>query len=734
VVKSEVRLIAGARGTPIRAHFLVVVLSAWALPLFAQVPVPAGGSGKSTTDDSQLQDITVTAYRITRGSVGSLVDSRIEDVPRNLQVITEEVLADEMVDSTLDILKNFAGVQRGSDSPGGEHPRVRGQYAYQFLEGTYSGNVIWDAGEFLGSAELLTGPNSIQFGFLTQGGGSLNYRLKRPVADSYVETSVRATSWGDYKYLIDANLPIGEIRGDGIRVIGLYDDVNGYQRGFERGTRDGASVALTYSGFAGIKAELDAQKLNRNSPAFSQLAFSTNPTGPIPELDPRNSTEQPWSNIDRHGDRIGGRFSRDLWGTWHAVATLSTESQDVLQKNCVLTDPDLATGEGSYNCGTFGFSQYSNRSYRLDVSGSFETFGLKHSLAIGASQLRQHLQLPGAFYNYSFDASGAPVPEYSTQNLYDPRTYPEPTAPSSETVYNQYRESIWYTQGYIQDRIKIGDHVDFWIGANEGEVKTQVLDASGLLADTTANGLSPSGSLSYSPREGMRFYATYADSISPGGTAPLDPTYVNAGERFAPLRLKSYELGFKQWWDTRAHWDLNLFDSEQPLEYTRILGPNRYEYTQTGKNEFQGVEFNSSVNLPWGLDLSAGVTLMKPLQKETGNSALDDKYVPGVSRKSATLYADYKLPYLPAFALTGDVTYDSSTPLLAVNGYDIPGHTLVDLGARYVFTAAPTLLTVRVEVQNLLDARYLSPYVSSVIPGAPRTVYISFTARFNGPK
>jgi iron complex outermembrane receptor protein len=710
-------------------------LSAWALPLFAQAPDATGGKGMSASDDADLQAVVVTAYRITRGSVGSLVDARIEDVPRNMEVITEDVLADQMIDTTLDILKNFPGVQRGSDSPGGEHPRVRGQYAYQFLEGTYSGNVIWDAAEFLGAAELLTGPNSIQFGFLTQGGGSLNYRLKRPVAEEYVETSVRATSWGDYKYLLDANIPFGEYPGDGIRVIGLYDDVSVYQRGFERGERSGASVALTYSGIAGIKAEIDAQRLDRNSPGFSEVAFSRNPTGPIPELDPRNSTEQPWSNIYRHGDRVGARFSRDLWASWRAVATMSSESQKVLQKNCVLTDPDLTTGEGSYNCGTFGFEQYSNRSFRLDVSGSFETFGLQHSLAIGGSQLRQHLRLPSAFYNYSYDASGAAVPEYSSQNLYDPRAYPEPAAPTSETLYDQYRETIWYTQGYIQDRVKIGDHFDVWIGANEGKVETKVLQSSSdLLADTTANGLSPSGSISYSPQEGMRFYATYADSISPGGTAPLQATYVNAGERFGPLRLKSYELGFKRWWDTRAHWDLNLFDSEQPLEYTEILSPNRYLYTQTGKNEFQGVELNSGVSLPGGLDLSAGATLLKPLQKQTGNPALDDKYVPGVSRRSATVYADYKLPYLHGFALTGDVTYNSSTPLLATNGYDIPGHTLVDLGARYAFTTPGAIFTVRADVENLLDTRYLSPYVSSVVPGAPRTVYISFTARIKGSK
>ncbi|HEV7614225.1 MAG TPA: TonB-dependent receptor plug domain-containing protein [Steroidobacteraceae bacterium] len=68
------------------------------------------------------------------------MDAPIEDIPRNIVAITEQTLRNQMVGSTLDILRDWPGVQRGSDSPGGEHPRVRGMLAYQFLEGSYSVN------------------------------------------------------------------------------------------------------------------------------------------------------------------------------------------------------------------------------------------------------------------------------------------------------------------------------------------------------------------------------------------------------------------------------------------------------------------------------------------------------------------------------------------------------------------------------------------------------------------
>src|SRR5450755_4690717 len=109
--------------------FALMGLVGWAAPSRADTAATSD-SKKSNSDD--LQEIVVVSYKITRGSVGSLVDAPIADIPRNIVVITEQTLANQMVGSTLDILRDWPGVQRGSDSPGGEHPRVRGMLAYQF--------------------------------------------------------------------------------------------------------------------------------------------------------------------------------------------------------------------------------------------------------------------------------------------------------------------------------------------------------------------------------------------------------------------------------------------------------------------------------------------------------------------------------------------------------------------------------------------------------------------------
>src|SRR5450432_415879 len=369
----------------LRALWAAAVLSmaGWAASSHAQ-SVATADSKKSDSDD--LKEIVVVSYRITRGSVGSLVDAPIEDIPRNIVVITEETLGNQMVGSTLDILRDWPGVQRGSDSPGGEHPRVRGMLAYQFLEGSYSGGVVWDNAEFIGAAELMTGPNSIQYGFLVQGGGAINYLIKRPGLLEYLDVTAQANNWGDNKYVVDGNMPFkNSAQGDGVRVIGVHESITEFRRDTYHGERNSASLMLTKSDILGIKSEIDYQIVRRDAPASPTVSFSANPVAPLQVINPRNSTEQQWEHLERDGYHVAGKFSRDLFGAWRAVATYSNESESVLNKSCTLTDPNAITGEGAYSCSTFGFQAYTNRTYRMDILGSFQTFGITHDVTFGAS-------------------------------------------------------------------------------------------------------------------------------------------------------------------------------------------------------------------------------------------------------------------------------------------------------------------------------------------------------------
>lgn len=690
---------------------------------------PKAGEPADKKGDASPADVVVTGYRLTRGSAGSLVDVRIQEVPRAIQVVTEETLANQMVNNTLDVIKLFPGVERGSDHPGGEHPRVRGMDAFQYLEGTFSGNVIWDSAEFLGSAELLRGPNSIQFGFQSVGGGSINYRLKRPTADAFVDLSTKVSSWGDNKVVVDANQPFGN--GNGIRVVAVHEGIVGYRSGGREGERDSAAVMLTLADVAGFKLDLDAEILRRRSPREPGYYFTSNPTV-LPTVDPTINTEQRWGDLNRDGKRVNAKISREFGNGWHAVFTTNYEKQKVSDLSCDLYDPNFTTGETSYQCQSFGFDTYSNRSLRLDVLGKFDTFGIKHDFAIGASQLRQFIGLPPNFYQYF----AAP---YDMQNIYNPRQYPKPSV-SMATGGSNFgccqTLTQWWTQGYFQDRITLGPLFELWVGANYGlynsQSSTTVNGQANVTPKTpTIKGLSPAASLAFVPLKDLRIYVSYADMISPGGMAPVgDPRYDNPGQQFPTLRLKSIEAGAKWEWRRGSFLNVNAFRTEQPLAYTQIISPTHWHYTQSGLNLYKGVEVYSDSTFDFGLHLNAGFVVLSAKHERTGNPLLDGQFKAAASKFSAFMLAEYTVPSVPKLVFNAQVRHDSSTPLLETGGFNVPGHTLVDFGARYELDKLGYPVTLRVELNNAFNQRYWSPYETSVQPGAPRTLLFSASVRF----
>jgi iron complex outermembrane receptor protein len=680
---------------------------------------------KSQTNPS---DIVITGYRLTRGSAGSLIDVRIQEVPRAIQVITEPTLTNQMVSNTLDVIKLFPGVDRGSDSPGGEHPRIRGLNAFQYLEGTFSGNVIWDSAEFLGSAEVLRGPNSIQFGFLSSGGGTINYRLKRPTANPFLDVSTKTSNWGDYKYVLDGNQPFGN--GNGIRVIAVHESTTGYLSSQALGHRDSAAVMLTLADVAGFKADLDAEILRRRTPRTPSFSFSVNPTTPLPtNYDPRTSTIQPWENLSRTGKRVNARIERGLGSGWHAVFTANYEKQKVLSEFCNMQDPNFTTGETQYFCDTFGFQTYSNRSLRLDLLGKFNTFGLQHDFAIGASQLKQLILLPNEFDQFY-------APPYNMQNIYTPRYYPRPTVPSGSSVFGCcYSLTQWWTQGYFQDRITIARIVEAWVGANYGQYYNQGTSTVNGAAvkgpkSATYSGVSPAFSLAVVPYQNLRLYASYADQISPGSIVPVDPHYVNQGQHFPPLRLKSTELGVKWEWTRGSYLNFNAFKTDEPSVYIQTVGPNLFRYSQSGLAVFKGIELYSDSTFDFGLHLNGGIVVESAIKRNTGNPLLDGQRKASVPRFNATMLAEYKVPGLPQLMFNGLIRHRSSSPLLETGGFNVPGNTVVDLGASYEFDKLATPITLRAELNNAFAARYWSPYETTISPGAPRTLWLSAEVRF----
>ena len=91
------------------------------------------------------------------------------------------------------------------------------------------------------------------------------------------------------------------------------------------------------------------------------------------------------------------------------------------------------------------------------------------------------------------------------------------------------------------------------------------------------------------------------------------------------------------------------------------------------------------------------------------------------------IYAEYALPWIPGFSLTGGIYYTGEQYGNTTNTDKIPSYTLYDVGARYATRVLNKSLVVRLNVINLTGKNY---WQNANYLGVPRTVAFSVSMMF----
>lgn len=224
------------------------------------------------------------------------------------------------------------------------------------------------------------------------------------------------------------------------------------------------------------------------------------------------------------------------------------------------------------------------------------------------------------------------------------------------------------------------------------------------------------------PAAGLSLYANRIEALQQGVTAPIDPTLLNPGEVLAPRRSTQYEVGGKLRFG-RMFASLAAYRIERPGE--GLLADGRYGYI--GDQRHQGIEATVNGDLAPGLRLIAGVAV-NDAKLSTGAK------VAGVPGFTANADAEWDLPFAPGVTLTGRVLHTGAQWVNTANTLKLDDWTRLDLGARYVFAAGDTPVTLRLTVDNVADKRYwasaFDSFSTALLQGHPRTVKASVSADF----
>lgn len=656
-----------------------------------------------------------------RGSQGLLGSRDFMDTPFSMITYTSEVARDQQARTLGDLIGNDPSV-RATNPAGGrfEQFTIRGfslfnsDVAYNGLYGilpTYSIDM-----EMADRVDILKGPTQLINGISPRGsvGGGINVVPKRAGNVPLTQFTGSYVSDSQVGGALDIGRRFGEDKRFGLR-FNAVKQAGDTEWEHQRVDRQMAVLGLDFRGDR-VRLAADLGHTGRDTDA-PQERVQVGANAKVPDADDvRRNYAQAWSKA-RTRDTFGalsGEFDLSDSLMLYGSAGARRSNHDFLRHGVAIIND-----AGDFNVQPRDFTRDENvRTATAGVRSWFHSGPVSHEVNLAASYFYMDFTNGGARY-----AS-------SRSNLYDPIPAPRPGTPTriDAEAYTESRftgMALSDTLGFFEDRVLLT------LGARWQRIKVD--DWSDDVKGDTAydeEKVSPSGGILFKASERLSLYANYMEGLSQGKIAPS--TSINEDEIFPPFTSRQVEVGVKYDFGTFALTS-SVFRIKQPAYETnagtRVFGPN-------GKRENQGVELNLFGEPLEGFRLLGGLMYIDSELTDTTGGTNDGNRAPATSKYNLNLGAEWDLPGVPGLTLSGRGIHSSSQYLDQANSKRIDGWERFDLGVRYAFRSAGSDITLRANVENVLDERYWASAGASddSEPGltlsTPRTYLLSATVGF----
>ena len=388
----------------------------------------------------------------------------------------------------------------------------------------------------------------------------------------------------------------------------------------------------------------------------------------------------------------------DTW-VWTAEAGKARTSRDRNLSTFTFTSAStVATGDGRIRVA----SQHSNVEsdvLKTELFGKLDILGMAHELTLGVSRTHKS-QDPIYTTNSTF----------VSQNLYDPVAITSMTwgaTPTSPTTAGLYTRD---TGVYAMDRIQLNPQWQLIGGLRNSSYQSTQGTASYDVNRTT-----PMAAAIWKPAERWSVYASYAQGVEEGETAPTGTT--NVGQRMAPGVSKQYELGTR--WQTVAGSLLSaaVFEIDRPGAYTNTSNT----YVSDGEIVYQGVELSTQGQLTRSVGWLTSAQWLDPRFVKTADAYVG-KVPENAAKQTASAFLSWDNPWVRNLTLNGGAYYTGERPVNDLNQAWLPSYTIYTAGARYITRVSERKVTWQLNVENLLDTQYWAAGGTRLASGAPRTV------------
>ncbi len=701
-----------------------------------QVEVHAGAAVNIdfyiSESSSELDEVSINGRYSPNQKPASLGKAGIapKDLPQSVQVISTQVIQDQQANRLSDVIKNVNGVALGAN---------RGSVGENFYARGYSlgSNNVFKNGvrttiggmpeaSTLEAVEVLKGSAALLYGGVT-GGAVVNMVTKKPRFDYGAEVSMRAGSYGLIKPTVDLYGPISNKLA--FRVIGTYEKADSY-RDVVQSERIYVNPSLLYQISDKTSLLLQGDYLKSDFTPDFGIGTVGNAISPLG----RNTyINTPWAynktNTLTSQLSLDHRFSDN----WKINASASLQSYD---RNYFSAERPFADAAGNVarNLTRSKTKEYTYNQ-QLNLSGTFQTGFLKHTLLIGADADQSNTNV----FGYSY-ADGKTAYNYGNFNLLDPSTYNTRSDIPQTNIATDTYTPIYRMGAFVQDLVEITTQFKVLAGlrwtyqntpaTTVTNVPTQIV-GKGAAAGKVDKAFSPKVGFIFEPIKTTSIYLSYANNFTTNTgrdifDAPMGPSIIDQYEAgikndFLDGRLTANVTWYKILNDRFAQQAILKADG------TPNADANVKEFS--GKSASDGLEIDVTGSIAKGLSFLAGYSYnyMRYTSTKDSSGIVEGERLVGTTKNTAngTLFYTVGSGAMKGLKLgasafyTGDRNGGRNTNKAGTTSGIIPikGFTTIDISAGYSWKK----LSILGKISNLTNE--LNYYVHenySVNPIPPR--------------
>lgn len=670
------------------------------------------------------EEITITAIRADRKSRGATgLDMDAFDTPQSLSIIDADTIEAFGLTDINTLLEMTPGVNVDRSETNRTYYNARGfDITSMHVDGIgmpFGTLIVGDLDTFLyDRVEVIKGSNGLITG-LGNPSGTVNYVRKRPTNELMGSTNVSVGNYGERRAEVDISTPLTESGSWATRAVGVYAESDSWLD-LNKNDRVVGSIIVDgqLTSDLTVSAGYTRQDYDSDGVLWGAVPVMYN-DGTQADYAISTSTSMDWTYWNTLRDESFVELGWQINDDWRLTAT---GMNNIYKENSELfyiysnTGLEPGTGLGLLSYPGKYDDKRKERILDANLQGSFEAWGLEHSVNIGASTAQSESQ----------SMAHAALTGFQDMPAFPGWTGSEVPRPTFDTPYLAAEQDIDLNRIYGSVRLALTEDLNLILGFNAVDY-TNEGDSYGVSTNSDEDGSSPYIGFTWELVDGLNAYASYSDIYQPQYVLNEDIQPLGSAEG------KSYEIGLKKAFDSSLL-SLAVFRTEQSnlqefkeygdgdgIDDTDYSDDFTYSIYRGVDVESEGIEIEFAGQITDTLTLQAGATHLS-MKDQQGEDART--FIP---RNSAKML----LSWQPTERLTtgaslrwqDDIYFDSAYGRIKQDSYTI-------LGLYGSFELVEDL-NLALNIDNLTNEKYFnSVKYEQAWYAAPRTASLSARWQF----